>query len=207
MTMSQSNLPEQSEAKVYAAFWRRLGATSIDAALLGTAGFAISYFYFQSIPESRWSGGMFPTGYYTIGDLYESIFVLPVLPAYLLWCNGDITIGEFSPPPTHDLHFLMFMLTFPMLNWLYRGIMESSSKQATIGKMLLKIKVTDLAGNRISFLRATSRHFSKVISTLIFSIGFIMAAFAAKKQALHDKMAGCLVVAEQDSVKRPTLNE
>jgi uncharacterized RDD family membrane protein YckC len=79
-------------------------------------------------------------------------------------------------------------------NWLYEAAMESSSKQATIGKMVLGLKVTDLEGRRISFLRATGRHFAKFISGMILLIGYIMAGFTQRKQALHDMIAGTLVV-------------
>ncbi|MER3416968.1 MAG: hypothetical protein C4297_12250 [Gemmataceae bacterium] len=72
--------------------------------------------------------------------------------------------------------------------------MESSRTQATLGKMALGITVTDLEGNRIGFGKATGRFFGKIISALIFYIGFVMAAFTEKKQGLHDMMAGCLVV-------------
>ena len=58
----------------------------------------------------------------------------------------------------------------------------------------LGIKVTDLEGNRISFGRALGRNLAKIISVLTFYIGYIMAAFTAKKQALQDMIAGTLVV-------------
>jgi uncharacterized RDD family membrane protein YckC len=79
-------------------------------------------------------------------------------------------------------------------NWLYHAVMESSSFQGTFGKKVLGMAVTDLDGQRISFSRATGRHFGKFLSGLIMNIGFIMAAFTEKKQALHDILAGCLVV-------------
>lgn len=72
--------------------------------------------------------------------------------------------------------------------------MESSTKQGTLGKMALSIKVVDIEGNQISFWRATGRYFSKIVSALLFCIGYLMIAFTEKKQALHDKMADCLVV-------------
>jgi uncharacterized RDD family membrane protein YckC len=78
-------------------------------------------------------------------------------------------------------------------SWLYEAAMESSSKQATLGKMVLGMRVTDLQGNRISFARATVRHFSKYISAMIIFIGYIMAGFTDRKQALHDMIAGTLV--------------
>ena len=81
-----------------------------------------------------------------------------------------------------------------VITWLYYAFQESSPKQATLGKQALGIIVTDLKGNQISFGRATGRYFSKIISGLILLIGYIMAAFTEKKQALHDIIAGTLVV-------------
>lgn len=81
-----------------------------------------------------------------------------------------------------------------LLGWIYSAAMESSSLQATLGKMALQIKVTDLDGARVSFGKATGRHFAKFVSALLLFAGFVMAAFTAKKQGLHDLMAGCLVV-------------
>lgn len=78
--------------------------------------------------------------------------------------------------------------------WLYFAVLESSAKQGTLGKMALRVKVVDIDGRRISFARATGRHFAKIISGLILGIGFIMVAFTSKKQGLHDIMANCLVV-------------
>jgi uncharacterized RDD family membrane protein YckC len=78
--------------------------------------------------------------------------------------------------------------------FVYYAGMESSTSQATVGKIALGIQVTDLAGNRISFGRALGRNLAKILSALILYIGFIMAAFTAKKQALHDMIAGTLVV-------------
>jgi uncharacterized RDD family membrane protein YckC len=78
--------------------------------------------------------------------------------------------------------------------WLYFSLMESSSWQATLGKKALGLYVTDLEGNRITFARATGRYFAKLISSLTLLIGYIMAGFTEKKQALHDMIAGCLVM-------------
>lgn len=81
-----------------------------------------------------------------------------------------------------------------VIQWLYFALLESSAWQATIGKKTLGLEVTDLAGRRISFARATGRYFGKIISGIILLIGYIMAGFTEKKQALHDMMAGCLVM-------------
>lgn len=78
-------------------------------------------------------------------------------------------------------------------SWLYEAGMESSTRQATLGKMVVGVKVTDLEGNRISFARATGRHFARILSGAILFIGYIMAGFTERKQALHDMVAGTLV--------------
>ena len=77
---------------------------------------------------------------------------------------------------------------------LYYALMESSSKQATLGKMILNLKVTDLNGGRISFARASGRFFGRFVSSLTLCIGYIIAGLSTKKQALHDMMSNCLVV-------------
>lgn len=79
-------------------------------------------------------------------------------------------------------------------HWLYYTLMESSRYRATLGKMALGCIVTDLSGNRISFARANGRFFGKWISSAIFNIGYLMAGFTEKKQALHDILASTLVI-------------
>ncbi len=78
--------------------------------------------------------------------------------------------------------------------WLYYAKLESGPGQATIGKRVMGIKVTDDKGQRIGFGRATGRFFGKIISGMIMNIGYLMAGFTGRKQALHDMMAGCCVV-------------
>ncbi len=82
---------------------------------------------------------------------------------------------------------------FAAINWLYEALLTSSVWQGTVGKRILNLKVTDQAGNRISFARATGRHFAKYYLSTILFIGFIMAAFTDRKRALHDIIAGTLV--------------
>ena len=81
-----------------------------------------------------------------------------------------------------------------LMVWPYYAFSESSSWQGTVGKKVLGLKVTDMNGNSITFGKASVRFFSKIISGLILGIGYFMAAFTARKQALHDIIADCLVV-------------
>ena len=81
-----------------------------------------------------------------------------------------------------------------IVGWLYYALLESSKYQGTLGKVAVGIKVTDTVGNKITFARATGRYFGKIISSMTIYIGFIMAGFTVKKQALHDIMSDCLVI-------------
>ena len=78
--------------------------------------------------------------------------------------------------------------------WLYFAILESSSRQATVGKRIFGICVADIDGDRVSFSRASGRFFAKIFSALSLAVGFLMAAFTPRKQALHDMLAGCIVL-------------
>jgi uncharacterized RDD family membrane protein YckC len=90
--------------------------------------------------------------------------------------------------------FLTMQLLVQVIAWIYEAYMLSSDRQATVGKIALGLKVTDVNGRRISFARATGRHFAKILSGMVMMIGFIMAAFTERKQALHDILASTIVV-------------
>ncbi len=150
----------------YAGFWLRFVAIIIDAIIVG----AIS-----------------------------SFIIVPLL--------GALGLGVASMDPSSmnedDAMALIGMLSGAMgaiqivnivIYWLYFALMESSPRQATIGKMALGLKVTDADGNRIDFLKASIRYVGKIISSMILMIGYLMAAFTEKKQALHDIIANTLVV-------------
>jgi uncharacterized RDD family membrane protein YckC len=103
------------------------------------------------------------------------------------------------PNAAEVMPFLSLVITLALVavlgQWLYFAYMESGERQATWGKQVLGVYVTDLAGNRISFGRASGRFFAKIISGLIpLMIGYIMAGFTERKQALHDMIASCLVL-------------
>jgi uncharacterized RDD family membrane protein YckC len=76
----------------------------------------------------------------------------------------------------------------------YFILMESSARQATVGKMAMGIQVTDLNGNRITPMAAFLRYIGRIVSAIIIFIGYIMAVFTPKKQALHDMIANTLVL-------------
>ena len=103
--------------------------------------------------------------------------------------------GDAAPSAAFIMMMLFVFLLGTIASWLYFAYMESSANQGTLGKMALGLIVTDVQGRRISFGRATGRFFAKIITGLIpLAIGYIMAGFTEKKQALHDMIVGTLVL-------------
>lgn len=88
----------------------------------------------------------------------------------------------------------IFIILIKIGVWIYEALMHSSSRQATLGKLALGIKVVDLQGQRLSFGRATVRYFGKWLSSLICGLIYLIAAFTPKNQALHDMIAGTVVI-------------
>lgn len=101
----------------------------------------------------------------------EPVSAIWLIPLYLLWCVLGL-----------------------ICTWLYFALLESSKHQATLGKLLLGLKVVDKQGQRLSFARATGRYFAKLLSYAIMYIGFLMMPFTNRKRALHDMIAGTYVV-------------
>ncbi len=81
-----------------------------------------------------------------------------------------------------------------MISWLYFASFQSSRWQATPGKRLFRLIVTDLQGRRISFARASGRYLGKLVFGVILTVGFLFAAFMPKKQTVHDLLASTLVL-------------
>lgn len=107
-----------------------------------------------------------------------------------------------NPDPAELIALVSSMIGFIALiaicgiaiSWLYYAGLESSERQATLGKSILALRVTDINGQRLSFAHASGRYFAKLITSLVpFAIGWILAGFTEKKQALHDFIAGTLV--------------
>ena len=155
----------------YAGFWKRFAAYLIDSIIIG-AVVGIMFFLF---------GGLFGLGMMSQDMEFNQDTMETQNPEALL-------VGALLGT------FMLFWVVAIVAQWLYFALMEASSNQGTLGKMALGIKVTDAMGYPITFGRATGRYFGKILSGAILMIGYLMAAFTERKQALHDMMAGTLVV-------------
>ena len=152
----------------YAGFWQRFLALIIDSILIG---------------------------------VIRSILVIPILAAVGLSFVGDIQdldTADSSDVIAMAAAFIGALMATAaissVISILYFSFMESSKYQASVGKLALGLIVTDMEGNRIDFGKALLRNFGKLVSGAILLIGYIMAGFTDKKQALHDMIASTLVV-------------
>jgi uncharacterized RDD family membrane protein YckC len=108
--------------------------------------------------------------------------------------NPALFVASFLP------RIIFMVIILLAMKWLYWALMESSSWQATLGKKALGLYVTDLAGNRISFGKASGRFWSGrglslvPLGNLYYLVDCICCGFTEKKQAVHDMIAGCLVM-------------
>ncbi len=120
---------------------------------------------------------------------------------------------NYELSPTDELSSLQAFIMIAwiiccfILPWFYYGFFERSKFQATPGKMLFKIVVVDVHFNPIGFDQASGRYWGKVLSYLLFYIGYIIAAFTKHKQGLHDLMAGTYVVNKKELAKKMQFSE
>ena len=168
--ISAAPLPQTTTAALedYAGFWKRVGAYILDGIIL----------YFPSM---------------LIGNMMGDVAAKEALKEAIASAAGDPQLAWAAQMHYYDVMWPAILLS-AVLGWLYFAFCESSAWQATVGKLALGIRVTDMQGNRITFPRALGRYAAKIISTLILLIGFLMVAWTQRKQGLHDLMAGTLVL-------------
>jgi uncharacterized RDD family membrane protein YckC len=160
-------VPAYEIRPVYAGFWLRFVAYVLDAVILGA--FALPIFFGLAMMMGVGAAmSNLPRG----RDPFES-----------------------GLPPVFALFLGAFVLVVFVGGWMYHALLESSEWQGTAGKRIVGIVVTDMDGARVSFWRATGRYFAKFITGMIpLGIGYIIAGFTEKRQAIHDMIVGSLVL-------------
>ncbi len=161
----------------YAGFWRRFAAYIIDITILNILLLPLSVFFL------RYSA------------LWEFIELSSKLPP------GMNTLFQEGDPMAYALilknifiELTIYATCQTVIVILYYSFWESSKYQATPGKLSVRIRVQNYAGERISFGTALARNFCKILSGAIFMIGYLLAGWTEKKQALHDLIAGCVII-------------
>ncbi|MEO1656853.1 MAG: RDD family protein [Pseudomonadota bacterium] len=104
-----------------------------------------------------------------------------------------VVVGILTPVFAIFLPFLLPIIPL-LIDAGYSIFMESSQTQGTVGKMICRLKVADLQGQRISPGKAALRYIGKYLSALLAFVGYLLVFFTSKKQALHDLMAGTVVL-------------
>ena len=123
-----------------------------------------------------------------VGSVYYVVLMIGMVALAIVAAGQDFKDDGFL------VGMALVYLVYPVLSLGYYAGMESSKLQATVGKLALGIKVVDGQGRRLGFGRATARWAGSIVSYLILYIGFFMAGWTRRKQALHDLMAGTFVV-------------
>ncbi|RAM51867.1 MAG: hypothetical protein C6Y22_09330, partial [Hapalosiphonaceae cyanobacterium JJU2] len=185
-----SNTSQTTVGTAYAEFWKRLVAYIIDVVIL-TITTALVWKVFLSstniLPSyvintsGAFGFALLCTAFASIGGVLGLIYFI-----FIISSSGTTDSSAISG--------LVIAISGFIAKWLYWTKLESSDKQATFGKIALGMIVTDINGNRLTFTQANMRFWSKTVSSLTLLVGFIMAGFGQKKQALHDRMADTLVL-------------
>jgi uncharacterized RDD family membrane protein YckC len=159
----------RADSILYAGFWLRVVAALIDGLVIGIP---LGILFFATI-----------------------VSMLPALMQIGRAANPMLIVGVFLP------RILFALLVYLVASWLYWAAMESSAWQATLGKRALGLYVTDLNGIRATFGRTSGRFFAgrgigtvPSVGGLYFLVSCILVAFTEKQQALHDIIAGTLVM-------------
>ena len=136
---------------------------------------------------------------YGIGARYAGFW--DRLRAFLLDLLLFVVCGTLALQDYHDSIAETVVLGF-LLWWFYVAGMECSPLQATVGKFVFGLKVTGLHGERLTFERAAGRRFAELLSLLLFFAGYLLAVITRRRQALHDVLAGTVVIDTKPAAAR-----
>jgi uncharacterized RDD family membrane protein YckC len=137
-----------------------------------------------------------------VGAFLIDLLIVPILWLAALFGIGlafGLVAGFLGTSEETDERFLdtligplavVLMAAVPIL---YAAVLEAGAG-GTVGKLLLKIHVASADGSRLRFGRALVRSVGKLFSTIFFGLGFLPAAFTERHQAMHDFIAGTVVL-------------
>ncbi|MBK6912048.1 MAG: RDD family protein [bacterium] len=153
-----------------------------------------------AVPRPRYAGFWIRLVAHIIDQLVISVVSFVFVMIGIVFSIGSISaITELDDPDPAAIiavigGWLVFAAIISIGQWLYFAFMESSPSRGSLGKIAVGLQVVDSRGQTISFARASGRYFAKFLSSMILMIGYIMAGFTAKKQALHDILADTYVI-------------
>ena len=119
--------------------------------------------------------------------MVSGIYIIPAFVAVMLIDDHEVRMAIA----------LSLLVLIPLTNFIYHVVREGSARQATYGKQILRIKVSDIEGGPIGLGQAFGRNLAKIFSVLTLGVGLLVSFFNRKQQCLHDIIAGTLVVKER----------
>jgi uncharacterized RDD family membrane protein YckC/Tfp pilus assembly major pilin PilA len=117
-------------------------------------------------------------------------YIIDSIILFVVYMLSSVVLAVAASPGAALASFGLWVL----VPYLYYAIFESANTQATPGKLAVGLRVTNEAGEPLGFGAATGRYFGKIVSSFTLLIGYLMVLFTERRQTLHDKMAGALVV-------------
>ena len=219
----------QSNSVAYAGLGRRAAAFVVDYGLISVCSYPVAVFLHQWLGNLGVEAETVDQAIYvTAGVLFLVLFlttavIFPTPPAgySLAYVGGAILrflglivggilaflaaaiavgVGGDIPGIRENPEFVFALFIAELIApWIYWAVMESSPAQATLGKMMMGIVVTELEGQRVSFLRATGRHFGRFISLIIVAWSYWGSFLGSSgweevTRLVHDHLAGTRVV-------------
>lgn len=197
-----------AQSSVAAEFCEKCGARITS----GTASPVAAGNYPAAVAAAHQASPALPGGYcggfwirvvaYLIDQLLFTVAVLPfflvlIFPSFSRLIR-ESEANQQQPGPEVVFTILGSMGLFFVIafcgSWLYEALLTSSSWQGTVGKRIMRLKVTDDFGNKLSFGRSTARFFAKILSGWVMYVGFIMVAFMERKRGLHDVICNTQVL-------------
>jgi uncharacterized RDD family membrane protein YckC len=139
--------------------------------------------------------GLKPSDFVRTDDMddYKEAHEVPELRAFFGFVKQNIAPQYYG---SFDQRLLAAIIDLLLVSGVFI-VMEGSSRQATYGKILLKIRVCNEDGSSVDYAKATARNLAKIVSNCTLFIGYLMSFFNKKQQCLHDMMAGTLVMKDR----------
>ncbi|MBI2019820.1 RDD family protein [Candidatus Daviesbacteria bacterium] len=107
---------------------------------------------------------------------------------FAAWFIDGLIFWVISAISRNNFPLLVYVLMLAYATWML------GAYGATIGKMVMKIKVTKENGSKLTYSNALVRELSKLLSGIVFGLGYLWMIWDSKKQTWHDKIAKTVVV-------------
>jgi uncharacterized RDD family membrane protein YckC len=150
--------------------------------------------------EATYAGIWRRIGAWVLDGILLFVVFLPFMFGFMVSRFGaDLAGLDLGGDPTATIREMARQMqplsfTYALVTWLYFALLEASPKQASLGKMVVGIRVTDLDGHRLSLWRSAGRSAMRYLTSALFPPLLLVAALTRRRQAIHDLIARTLVV-------------